>query len=501
MFPIDFLRQAAFASPDAPAAVDGDSRCTFRELVARSDALAAGLQALTCKERPTVALLGPNSVQMLVALMAVHAGGSILVPLNGRNAKPELDAQIVRVRPDVLVVQREYLDKFTHGTRPIVVIDAEAGDPRAMAQLERCHQGQRAVWDAALHDVNGIKFTGGSSGVPKGVMQSFRVVNTVISSVLFAFELTEKDRYLCAAPMTHGAGAMLLPTLAKGGCAVLTSDVSAASLLDLMQRERITTTWIPPTLLYKLIDEQKMRPRDLPALAHLIWGGATAAPARIEEAQRLFGPVVETAFGQTEASLILSAARGREVLDEKRRTSVGRVSPYSEIAILDPEGKRLGPNEAGEICARGDLLLSGYFEMPEETAKTVRDGWLHTGDIGLLDEDGFLYVKDRIRDVVITGGFNVYPSDVEAALSLHPAVSEVVVYGVPDAHWGERVEAALELRPGHAATQEELIAFCKERVGSVKTPKKLRIVEALPRSPVGKVLRRDAKAAALAEET
>jgi fatty-acyl-CoA synthase len=497
MFPIDFLRRAALMFPDAVAAVDGNERCSYRDLVARSDALAAAVQALAGKERPTVALLGPNSVAMLVAVLSVHAAGATLVPLNGRNTRHELDAQVARARPDVLIVHQQYLDKVDLDSCKVFVADASGSDPRSTAAAERAHAGQRARWNASLNDINGIKFTGGSSGVPKGVLQSFRCINTMVSSILLAFEFTAQDRYLCVAPMTHGAGALVLPTLARGGCIVMLADTAPAAILDVMRRERITTTWMPPTLLYKLIDEQKARPRSLPHLAHLIWGGAAASPTRLKEAQQLFGPVIETTYGQTEAPLILAAARGRDVLDDQRITSVGRAAPLSEIAILDPEGRRLGPNEPGEICARGDLLMTGYFEMPTETAETLRAGWLHTGDIGLVDEAGFLYVKDRIRDVVITGGFNVYPSDVEAAIARHPAVSEVVVFGVPDQYWGERVEAALELRPGHRASQEDLVAFCKEHVGSVKTPKRIHIVQTLPRSPVGKVLRREARAIAL----
>ncbi|MDR6861542.1 AMP-binding protein [Variovorax guangxiensis] len=501
MFPIDFLRHAALATPDAIAVVDGVRTCTYAALVERCEALAAGLQATTGKHRPTVALLGPNSIEMLVALMAVHAGGAVLVPLNGRNAKGELDAQIRRVRPDVLVVHKAYLDMFTPIEKVVVVADADSGDPRAMALLEAGYRGQRANWQAELGDMNAIKFTGGSSGVPKGVMQSFRSLNTLVSSVVMAFEFDASDRYLCVAPMTHGAGALLLPTLARGGCIILTSDAKPPLVLDLMERERTTSTWMPPTMLYGLIDEQKARPRDLRGLTHLIWGGAAASPARLREAQEVFGPVIETVFGQTEAPLILSFGRAWDLVGDKRINSVGRVGPLADVAVLDPSGRRLEANQLGEICARGDLLMNGYFEMENETASTIRNGWLHTGDIGLIDEAGFLYLKDRIRDVVISGGFNVYPSDVEAAIAQHPAVSEVVVFGVPDDYWGERVEAALELRAGHSATPEQLITFCKDVVGSVKSPKRIHIVETLPRSPVGKVLRREARVEALTRNT
>ncbi|MGC4251268.1 MAG: AMP-binding protein, partial [Sphingobium sp.] len=476
MFPIDFLRHAALVHPDAAAAVDGERSCTYSALVARSDALGCALQSVTGKERPTVAILGPNNIEMLVAVMAIHATGGVVVPLNGRNAKAELDAQIAFAEPDVIIVHQIYLDKISAGQAALMVADGLESDPRSIAEHERRHVGQRPQWTARLEDVNGIKFTGGSSGKPKGVLQSFRCINTVVASMVIAFELQATDRFLCAAPMTHGAGALLLPILSRGGCVVLTADASPANLLDLIERERITTTWLPPTLLYKLIDEQKAHPRNMSSLVHLIWGGAAASVVRLEEARQVFGPVVEVIYGQTEAPMILAFGRAAEMRDA-HIASVGRAGPLAEVAILDEEGRRLGPNEMGEICARGDLLMEGYRDMPEETAKTIRDGWLHTGDVGLFDEQGFLYVKDRIRDVVITGGFNVYPSDVEAVIAGHPAVSEVVAFGVPDDYWGERLEASIEVRAGHDVTEEQILNRCKELLGSVKTPKHIHILE------------------------
>jgi len=498
MFPIEFLRRSAIAVPDAPAAVDGQRRCTYAELLARAEALAAGIQAITVKSHPVVAILGPNSIEMLVALMAIHACGAVLVPLNGRNARPELDGQIARSSPDLMIVHNDYLNRFTAGSCPVLIADGDCGDPFSTLNVERRHRGGRVRWTAALEDMNGIKFTGGSSGVPKGVMQSFRCINTLVASVLIAFEFTAQERYLCAAPITHGAGAMLLPVLARGGCVVMTADPKPDNLLDLIARERITLTWVPPTLLYAMIDAQKQHPRCVDSLRHLIWSAAPATPARLREAQEVFGPVIETLYGQTEAPLILTYARASDLLDEARLASVGRRAPLAEVAIFDAEGGRLGPGEIGEVCVRGDLVMNGYLGMPGETAKVLRDGWLRTGDGGMFDDAGFLYLKDRLRDVIISGGFNVYPSDVESIMARHPAVAEVVVFGVPDPYWGERVEAAVELRPGLTAGERELIEHSKRLAGSVKTPKRVRVVSALPRSPVGKVLRREARDHAIA---
>jgi acyl-CoA synthetase (AMP-forming)/AMP-acid ligase II len=492
MFPIEFLRHTAVALPTHIAAVEGEHAISYRDLAEQAEALGVSLQTMTGKQRPTVSILGPNSISMLISLMAIHACGAIFVPLNGRNSKVELDSQIAFVRPDVIIVHKSYIDKLSPPAAHLIITDGESDDPRALQNAMAPHLGRRPHFEALLGDQNAIKFTGGSSGGPKGVRQSFRSMNTLVSSLLIAFAFQADDRFLCAAPMTHGAGSFLLPMLARGARIVMTADAAPDSLLDLIEKHEITTTFVPPTLLYKLIEIQRERPRNVASLRHLIWGAAPATPARLQEAQAVFGPVIEVIYGQTETPLIVAAGRAAE-LSGKRLESVGRVGPLAEVAIIDADGGLCAPGQDGEICTRGDLVMDGYVNLPDETAKTLRDGWLRTGDVGCLDEDGFLYIKDRLRDVIITGGFNVYPSDVEAALSAHAAVSDVAVYGVPDEYWGEKVEASVELRAGKEVTSNQLIAHCKQLLGSVKAPKEIHILGELPRSPVGKVLRRIAR--------
>jgi acyl-CoA synthetase (AMP-forming)/AMP-acid ligase II len=216
-------------------------------------------------------------------------------------------------------------------------------------------------------------------------------------------------------------------------------------------------------------------------------------PDRIREARGRFPGGIEVIYGQTEAPMMITCMTAAEMADDANLASVGRATLLMDVAIMDDGGRLLPPDEMGEIVCRGDLVMSGYLDMPEETAKTVVDGWLHTGDAGALDARGYLFIKDRIRDMIISGGFNVYPADVEAALVQHPAVHECIVFGVPDAKWGERVEAAIQLKPGQAFDEAAVLAFLKERVGPVKTPKKIHVSDSLPRSAVGKVLRREAR--------
>jgi acyl-CoA synthetase (AMP-forming)/AMP-acid ligase II len=228
-------------------------------------------------------------------------------------------------------------------------------------------------------------------------------------------------------------------------------------------------------------------------LRRVVYSAAPMPPERVAEARSFFRGKLASVYGQTEMPALMTVLHAEELADDRNLASAGRASPFVRLGIMDPQGKVLGPGDMGEIVARSDMMMTGYLEMPEKTADTIVDGWLHTGDIGYLDERGFLFIKDRLRDVIITGGFNVYPSDVEAALARHPAVYECVVFGVPDTRWGERVEAVVQIHPNRSASAEELIAHVKTLIGSVKAPKLVHVVRELPRSAAGKVLRREAR--------
>lgn len=494
MFPIDFFRRAAQKFPDRPALVADANVITFKALEARVDALTAGFVALDPTVGSRVGICAGNSVEHLVALLAVLSAGKTWIPLNPRNGTGELTDSIAFTEPTIIVGDAVNLPRLVTGAAHTVGIGTPA-DAGTVAELERKHAGAaRHVFNARHEDTQAIKFTGGTTGVPKGVMQPYRAWNTNIVTQMMSYRLTEDDRYLVVAPVTHGTSTYLLPILGSGGCLVFPHDTKPAGILDEIEQHRITTFFAPPTLIYGIMAEQVKQPRDTSSLRHLIYGGAPMRPDKIGEAIAIFGPVVATTYGQTEAPQIITFMSPQDFAVEARLASVGRASLMTELAILDAEGRRLQPGEVGEVCARGDLLMTGYWRMPEKTAETIRGGWLFTGDLGAMDEDGFLYLKDRSRDVIITGGFNVYPSDVENVLGRHPAVFDCSVVGIADDKWGEAVHAAVQLRPDAHASAEEIIAFVKEALGSVKAPKALHFLEALPKSPVQKVLKNAVKA-------
>lgn len=331
-------------------------------------------------------------------------------------------------------------------------------------------------------------YTGGTTGRSKGVMLTDRALLTNTLCWLAAFPWPEGDRYLCVAPMSHGAGSLLLPVLMRGGTTVLQRGFEAGRFIEAIERYRIGTTWVVPTMLYAFLDHPDARTADLSSLHTLAYSGAAAAPTRIAQAIDLLGPKLVQAYGQTEAPntiLILDHHDHRDA-PLSRLHSAGRPSPGIEVALLDDDGRKVGPGDVGEICVRGPLVMAGYWNQPEQTAETLRGGWLHTGDVAHRDADGFYYIVDRKKDMVITGGFNVYPREVEDVISAHPDVAAVAVFGVPDDKWGEAVTAVVVPHAGKSPDPAELMALVRQAKGPVHTPKVIELVDALPLTSLGK---------------
>ncbi len=491
MRPIDDLYRGAERDPIATAIAGPGARMTYRELVAAVNALASALQSLDPSPGGRVGICARNTTEHLLALLATYAAGKVWVPLNPRNGRAELDAMVATARPRLIVADASCLDRFTPTGVPLVVAkQLGAVAMPNVRELIAAYTGRTPeVVRRADGDEQIIKFSGGSTGRPKAVVQPVRSLAAQARGLREFFELTNADANLIAAPLTHGTSCFVLPILAAGGRHVLVEDPKPRAVLDALTEHSITTLYAPPTLIYALLGELPSNTPFESSLRHLIYSAAPMSPARIREAQRVFGPVVETAYGQVEAPQIITAMRAAELERNENLESVGRASSVADVAIVSETGAPLAPTQVGEIVVRGPLVMSGYLDRDDLTAQTVVDGWLHTGDLGYLDERDYLYIRGRLREVINTGGFKVFPGDVESALSRHPAVAEVCAFGARDEKWGEAVHAAVRLAPSAKADESELIAFVKASLDSVKAPKRIHFVDALPRNAAGKVSR------------
>ena len=324
---------------------------------------------------------------------------------------------------------------------------------------------------------------------------------------LMSYPFRPRPCYLALAPLTHAAGVLCFPVMTLGGEIVIMPRPDLTDFLALIEKSKITHTFLPPTLIYMLLDHPGLAGTDLTSLQCLWYGAAPMSAERLTEALTRIGPVLGQLFGQSEAPMMISTLAPAEhfrddgSLATERLSSAGRPTPLTTVAIMDDEGHLLGRGERGEIVVRGSLVMAGYYKNPQASAEAARYGWHHTGDIGYLDEDNYLFIVDRAKDMIITGGFNVYSAEVEQVLLAHPAVQDCAVIGLPDEKWGERVTAVIQLRPGRAVTADDVRAFVKERLGSVKAPKQVEVWPDLPRSKVGKVLKPEIKSRLRRAET
>ncbi len=342
--------------------------------------------------------------------------------------------------------------------------------------------------------------TGGTTGKSKGVMIGHRNLHAMFANFYAHLHYHDHTRHLVVAPMTHSAGLLGCMHFARGGSNVVMSKVDPEAIMRAIAEHRITHLFLPPTALYMMLAHPRVRDYDYASLVHFLVGAAPTALDKLKEAVAVFGPVMTEVFGQAEAPAAITAKAPWDYLgadgaiDERRLQSIGRPCVHNQVAILDDDGRELPRGERGEICVRGDLVTPGYYQDDEATAKVRSFGWHHTGDVGVMADDGYVRIVDRKKDMIITGGFNVFPNEIEQVLSGHPAVQDCSVIGVPDDKWGEAVKAVVQPKPGAAVVADELIALVRDRLGGVKTPKSIDFVDELPRSPAGKVLKTELRA-------
>ena len=502
---IDLFDRGWRINPTGVAYVQDDVETTFQEAGELSCRVANALLADGFQSGTNGAIWAGNDVTAWICALGLWRANVAWIPVDAhktpegnRDILDDFDCEVVFFQAafaSVIEPLRAQLPKV----RSWICIDSDAADAISLEDWIADQPSTDPAVQVSLDDTVTLSSTGGTTGKPKGVMNTHRSLQTFVAHFMLAFPYAadEKPVNLAAAPMTHTAGVLTLPTTAQGGTVVVVTSPQAGLLLEQIGKRGVTEFFLPPTVIYRLLEVPGIEQVDFSSLKYFIYGAAPMSVEKLRKAIAVFGPIMAGAYGQTEAPASIAFLppaehfQGGEIGSDERLSAAGRPGPLIRVEILDDENHVLGTGETGEICVRGDLVMKGYYKAPELTAQTIVDGWLHTGDIGHLDAEGYLHITDRKKDMIISGGFNVYPSEVEQVIWSHPKVQDCAVIGVPDAEWGEAVKAVVELNPGETVSSEELLALCKSSLGSVRTPKSIDFVEALPRSTVGKVLKKD----------
>lgn len=486
---------------DEVAIKQDDRPVTYRELRDKAYRLANAFQSIGLNKGDKVAFLMVNCPEYIFTEYALAKIGAARVPLavalgsadhiymmNHSEAKVLIYHARLAARVKEMIPQLETVKTFI-----CVGAGTTADNHLQLENLMANATPHLSPVQVIQDDLCGLYYTGGTTGRPKGVMLSHRAwVNSVLLEMLeLGIGMQEKFAYLT--PLTHAGGVLLLPVLMRQGTCVIFDHFDAQQFLQATQKEKITSAFVVPTMIYLLLDHPDLKKYDTRSLRNIIYGAAPIGAERLRQALDTFGPIFSQLFGQTEAPMMISALprENHLVADPERQkkilTSCGRPTITTQVRLVDQDDKDVPPGDVGEIIARPMNMMEGYYKDPEQTAKTLKDGWLHTGDMARQDEYGYLYIVDRSKDMIVTGGFNVYPREVEDALFEHPAVKSAAVVGVPDAKWGEAVKAIVVLHAGKTATEPELIEFVKARKGSVMAPKSVEFWNAIPLTNLGKL--------------
>jgi len=484
------------------AITHGARSFTYAQMGRNAKCLARALQELGIGKNENIAFLMANCPEYIFCEYALAKIGAVRVPL-AVLLSPQDHVYMMNEAECTTLIYHHSMSQRVAGMVPnlktvehfICVGDAvdEDSGHLLLADLIDSHPPQPADVAIDPEDLAGIYFTGGTTGRPKGVMLSHRAwVYTYVMQML-EFGFGWHETFLFPTPLTHAGGCLMLPVLLRRGRCVILDHFEPELFLQTVEREKVTMTFLVPTMIYVLLDHPSRDRYDLSSLRNMIYGAAPIAPDRLKQAMEKFGPVMTQLFGQTEAPMALTALSREEhlVADPAREkqifSSAGRPTIHTELKLLDDEGKEVPQGEAGEIVVRCANMMSGYLNNPEATAATIRDGWLHTGDIALQDDEGFIYIVDRKKDMIISGGFNIYPREIEDVLHEHPAVKGVAVVGVPHAKWGEEVRAVVCLHDRMEASEAELIAFVKKQKGSLVAPKHVEFWREIPLTNLGKI--------------
>ena len=502
----DFLAKAAVRFPNHTAVIHGDTRLATKQLLERVYRLGNALLDLGLKKGDRVAVLLNNCHQCVECFSALSCSGLVLVPMNARYSAEEHLYMLEDSGSRAILMGGEFQEVIASilsqakTVAHTICVTGKPG-PRRLSYEELLAKASPEVPKVELldEDIVNIRYTAGTTGRPKGVVHNRRSNVIMLYNTLMELDIREGDAVALTGPVTHASGSMINPHIARGAKVVILPGFDVKALLETIQRERITTLYLVPTMIVMLLAYPDLSKYDLSSLKTIRYGASPISPDVLRKAIQVFGNVFIQGYGLTEASMPITLLRKEDhILDGsekklKRLSSIGREVQVAYVRIMDDDGKLLPPGEIGEIVIRSEQVMDCYWNNPEASAETLKGGWLHTRDVGYMDEDGYIFLVDRKGDMIVSGGFNIYPREVEDVLYSHPAVLEAAVFGIPDEKWGEAVKAVISLRQGVSATEEEIIEYCRKHLASYKKPKSVDFIEELPKSPFGKIWRRKLK--------
>jgi len=496
------ISRYAYEHKSRIAIVSGEESWTFAEVHERSNRLANGLRDLGVRKGDRVATLISNSPRYQEIEFALSKIVAIRVALNLRLNPEELIWQINDVEPKALIMEAEGLSKITSIRSKIAMVEhlicfgsAQQNVIDYEELISKSSPDEREV-EVTGEDIWTINYTSGTTGMPKGIVIPFRSNMAIFRNMLLDMipHLTASDVYMSLQPLFPAGGSFILPCWARGAAHVIVNRFDPETAFNAIRKWRVTLIKTVPTVLQRLVDSPDIKNEDLSSIHTIVYGGSPMAVEKLRKAIEIFGPVFIGNYGLTEAPQTDLVLTREDHKDPRKLGSAGKPYTMVEAKIVDESDQEVPIGQMGELVVRGDHIMHGYWKRPpESTMETLRRGWIYTRDIARRDEDGYFYLVDRKSEMIISGGYNIYPNEVEQVIYQHPAVSEVAVVGVPDDQWGEAVKAVVCLKEGARVSEQELIDFCKDRLSSYKKPRSIDFVNTLPKNPVGKILRRQVR--------
>jgi fatty-acyl-CoA synthase len=516
---MNFMQQTTFQSllfkglnrfGDLPAItlLPSKKAVTYKELLEKTERISNYLLGLGVKRGSHVATITPNSLEGVMFGLAIQQCGATLVPLSEKLGNREVDFILKEAKPKVVIMATQahvepifdYLEASNDPDVHVIGLPGFGIDyPDKFELFQWPEERRNADFPVAMaEDIAVLSYTGGTTGTPKGVMHSQEGLGAALLSAAIEDPLDDRDRLLLSTPIVHSAGSLLWRSLMSGVHVYIMPSFNAKHFIGAIKEHQITTTFMVPTMLYRLLDQIKKVDYDVSSMCNIYYGASPISQKRLKEAFEVFGPIMRQQYGMTECNIVISRLSKSAHIwayynDSEVLKSCGKPCLLTEVRTIDDKGNDVSPFELGEIIVKSPALMVGYYQRPELTRESIRDGWFHTGDIGMLDDKGYLYILDRKKDMIISGGMNVYSSEVERMVNQHPAVALSACIGVSDPGWGEAVCVVVVHKEGSSCTEEEIIEFCKQNTSKYMVPKIVYFRDNLPLTPIGKVDKKELK--------